>query len=144
MTSTLAVALVTAAAFGSVKTYGAYSATAESDQLLAENVEALSGDGDQSRWLDPCYKNFSEMTDVQCPTETKETTQTEGTSVGATVPIKGKPVEVSVGTKKETVTTETKYSNKSKHICEAWSSLGTCNQLEQVDCEGKAIVHRPC
>lgn len=43
--STLAVALVAAAAFGGVKTYGAYSATSESD-LLAENVEALSaGDG---------------------------------------------------------------------------------------------------
>lgn len=39
--STLAVVLVAAAAFGGARTYGAYSATAESN-LLAENIEALS------------------------------------------------------------------------------------------------------
>lgn len=49
MKSTLAVALVAAAAFGGAKTYGAYSATAESDQLLAENVEALSNDPGEGR-----------------------------------------------------------------------------------------------
>lgn len=41
MKSTLAVALIAAAAFGGVKTYGAYSTSTESN-LLAENIEALS------------------------------------------------------------------------------------------------------
>lgn len=41
MKSTLAVALIAVAAFGGVKTYGAYSASTESN-LLAENIEALS------------------------------------------------------------------------------------------------------
>lgn len=46
MKSTLAVALIATAAFGGVKTYGAYAGASESDTLLAENVEALSGDGE--------------------------------------------------------------------------------------------------
>lgn len=59
MKSTLAVALVAAAAFGGAKTYGAYSATAESDQLLAENVEALSNGGDPKQ-PETCYKSVTE------------------------------------------------------------------------------------
>ena len=43
--STLVVALIAAAAFGGVKTYGAYSATDDTN-LLAENVEALSDGGE--------------------------------------------------------------------------------------------------
>ena len=39
---TLAVVMVVAAAFGGVKTYGAYAGASESDQLFSENIEALS------------------------------------------------------------------------------------------------------
>lgn len=46
MKSTLVVALIAAAAFGGVKTYGAYAGTSESDQLLSDNVEALGYDYD--------------------------------------------------------------------------------------------------
>ena len=63
MKSTLAVALVAAAAFGGAKTYGAYAGATESDQLLAENIEALSTGGEspgkegcQYRSL-PCYRS---------------------------------------------------------------------------------------
>ena len=57
MKSTLAVALIAAAAFGGVKTYGAYSASEESN-LLSENIEALSdepGEGRKFRHM-KCYK----------------------------------------------------------------------------------------
>ncbi len=48
MKSTLAVALIAAAAFGGVKTYGAYKPSTESN-LLAENIEALSQDTGESQ-----------------------------------------------------------------------------------------------
>ena len=59
MKSTLAVALVAAAAFGGMKTYGAYAGTSESDYLLSENVEALS-DGEDPKQPVTCYKSVTE------------------------------------------------------------------------------------
>jgi len=45
MKSTLAVALIAAAAFGGMKTYGSYVGTEESD-ILSENIEALSDESE--------------------------------------------------------------------------------------------------
>ena len=50
---TLVVVMVAAAVFGGVKTYGAYGTAVNSDQLLSENVEALSGGEDGGSTI--CY-----------------------------------------------------------------------------------------
>ena len=54
---TLVVVMVAAAVFGGVKTYGAYGTAVNSDQLLSENVEALSGGETEAQVT--CYNTIT-------------------------------------------------------------------------------------
>lgn len=159
--STLAVALVAAAAFGGMKTYDAYAPVSQSDLLLAENVEALSGESDPGilddlasigknlinkgkQLTDPCYINGTKMKPFQCESHTKETTETTNTSIGATIPIKGVPVGGSIGHDSKHSEKETTYDKREKHECssEEAGAFDTCYKLDQTDCNGnKTTTH---
>lgn len=135
--STLVVALIAAAAFGGVKTYGAYAPETQSDLLLSENVEALSGNWLENFFVSEHHKNFAELKSYECVEETTTTSNQENKIEAGGITENG--IGTISASTSSTQTTTSKKSNKTKTECETCLMPTTCDRREQRDCNGNPI-----